>query len=432
MDQITPATSNLDINSYAFDPNEIATLLSNYYSLLARMHYISPSSIRQPPHAPPINTALARSLHCSPAVISLLEALPYVQGYGGEDDFMLGGSFADFRDDGELKQSRDPSYVGGDVWDRETDEEGGKYVADWVCVLNASGHRGSLLYLDTRNGEITIDDQGSCGDPYFQQRGIRARPGVSPHPRNRNRIEHLPGRPAADVFRDISARIETLEWVPFSDGMRILFPPRREHDSFNDEAPCEYDEVKMLYETYGWPENFKGEEFDEAMERYLEFCSVRGEAIEPMMRVWAKKCEVRRAEKWVSSHSGMRSEDGVWNRNPNMAKEDVENLEKQLVSGTEFLDRVRKEYDEVVKEAGGEQDIDVLMQRAWVVYLKRQLSYFRESYRYYATEEGAKYRKDEEIVKLEDKMRILEERLENVDEEPMSVFEAVGMPVGDD
>ncbi|KAH8676736.1 hypothetical protein BGZ60DRAFT_371804 [Tricladium varicosporioides] len=378
MDQITPATSNLDINSYAFDPNEIATLLSNYYSLLARMHYISPSSIRQPPHAPPINTALARSLHCSPAVISLLEALPYVQGYGGEDDFMLGGSFADFRDDGELKQSRDPSYVGGDVWDRETDEEGGKYVADWVCVLNASGHRGSLLYLDTRNGEITIDDQGSCGDPYFQQRGIRARPGVSPHPRNRNRIEHLPGRPAADVFRDISARIETLEWVPFSDGMRILFPPRREHDSFNDEAPCEYDEVKMLYETYGWPENFKGEEFDEAMERYLEFCK------------------------------------------------------KQLVSGTEFLDRVRKEYDEVVKEAGGEQDIDVLMQRAWVVYLKRQLSYFRESYRYYATEEGAKYRKDEEIVKLEDKMRILEERLENVDEEPMSVFEAVGMPVGDD
>ncbi|KAH6675587.1 hypothetical protein B0J14DRAFT_637082 [Halenospora varia] len=431
MDQITPATSNLDINSYTFDPNEIATLLSNYYSLLARMHYISPSSIHQPPHAPPINTTLARSLHCSPSVISVLEALPYVQGYGGEDDFMLGGSFADFRDDDELKRSRDPNYVGGDVWDRGVDEEGGKYVEDWVCVLNASGHRGSLLYFDTRNGEITIDDQGSCGDPYFQERGIRTRLGMNPHPKNQNRIYHLPSRPAVDVFADISKMIESLEWVPFGDGMRILFPPRREQENFNEEAPCEYDEVKMLYETYGWPENFKGDEFDEAMERYLEFCNMRREAIEPMMRVW-EKCEVKGAEKWVNGHAGRRSEDGVWDRNPDMAKEEVENLEKQLVSGRGWLDRVRKEYDEVVKEAGGEQDMEVLMESAWRVYLKRQLDYLRESYRYYATEEGAKYRKDDEIVKLEHKMRILEERLENVDEEPMSVFEAVGMPVGDD
>lgn len=155
MDKITPAVANLTVSpnltnaNYDFDPHEIASLLGNYYQLLARMRYLPHSVIKHPPHNPPIDVPFAQSLGLEPQVIELLQLLPYVEGLGNEEEFILWGSFADFRDNAVLMQSRDPDYVSPEGG---YEEERGEYVLPWMLTLNSCGNHGSIMYLDTRNG----------------------------------------------------------------------------------------------------------------------------------------------------------------------------------------------------------------------------------------------------------------------------------------
>ena len=158
MDPITAAISHLTISSANqtnanFDPHEIASLVGNYYHLLARMRYFPHSFIKHPPHNPAIDVPFAQSLGLEPQVIELLQLLPYVEGVGSEDEFILWGSFADFRSNGDLLQSRDPDYVSPEGG---YEEERGEYVLPWVLTLNDCGNHGSIMYLDTRNGISTI------------------------------------------------------------------------------------------------------------------------------------------------------------------------------------------------------------------------------------------------------------------------------------
>jgi hypothetical protein len=132
-------------NSGTFNPHEIADLIGRYYQLFAKMRYIPESAIKYPPHSPAIDIPYAQSLGLEPQVIELLQLLPYVEGYNMDDEFILGGSFADFRDNEVLQQSRDPCYV---MPEGGPDEENGEYVRPWMLVLNQSGNHGSIMYLD--------------------------------------------------------------------------------------------------------------------------------------------------------------------------------------------------------------------------------------------------------------------------------------------
>ncbi len=131
----------------SFNPRDIAALMARYYELLARMRYFPSSAIKYPPHSPPIDIAFAQSLGLEPQVIELLQILPYVEGYRNEDEFILGGSFADFRKKGVLSQSRDPAFAEPEG---DFDSENEQYVRPWVLVLNECGNHGSIMYLDTR------------------------------------------------------------------------------------------------------------------------------------------------------------------------------------------------------------------------------------------------------------------------------------------
>lgn len=145
--------SRLDISNSSqtqFNPHEIATLLSEYYQLMSRMRYFSPDCIKYPPHNPPIDVPFAQSLGLEPQVIDLLQILPYVEGLNNEDEFILYGSFADFRRKRVLRQSRDPDFASPEG---DYEEENGKYVMPWVLVLNECGNHGSIMYFDTRNSK---------------------------------------------------------------------------------------------------------------------------------------------------------------------------------------------------------------------------------------------------------------------------------------
>jgi len=136
--------------SYAFNPKEIASLMARYYELLAKMRYIPKSSIKYPPHDPAIDLDVCKKLGLESQVIELLQILPYVEGTGSEDEFILGSSFADFRNVATLEQSRDPGYADPE---EGFDAENGEYVRPWVIVLADCGNHGSIIYLNTKTGK---------------------------------------------------------------------------------------------------------------------------------------------------------------------------------------------------------------------------------------------------------------------------------------
>lgn len=136
----------------AYDPFEIVDLMTALYELYLKMRYITPSSLKYPPHSPPVDVSLAKSLGVEPQVIAILQLLPYVEGRGSEDNFFQWGGFADYREGRNLEQMLcDPLYRSPDK-SKGSEEEKGPYVKPWVLPLNACGNRGTVLFFDTRNG----------------------------------------------------------------------------------------------------------------------------------------------------------------------------------------------------------------------------------------------------------------------------------------
>jgi hypothetical protein len=133
----------------AFNPLEIVDLMTRYYQLLSQMRYFPESCIKHAPHDPPVDAEFAASLGMEPQVIELLQLLPYVDGLHNEDEFIMHGSFADFRKRSVLEQSRDPKFIRPE---KGFDIENGEYVRPWVLVVTECGNRGTVVYYDTRNG----------------------------------------------------------------------------------------------------------------------------------------------------------------------------------------------------------------------------------------------------------------------------------------
>jgi hypothetical protein len=114
-------------------------------------HQLFPYYIKYPPHSLAIDVELATSLGMEPRVICLMHKPPYIEGYRDKDEFILGGSFADFRDTGVLERNRDPGFKDPGL-SKSWEEEGGPYARPWVLVVNECGNHGSILHFDTRNG----------------------------------------------------------------------------------------------------------------------------------------------------------------------------------------------------------------------------------------------------------------------------------------
>ncbi|KAI9641789.1 hypothetical protein NHQ30_009648 [Ciborinia camelliae] len=68
-----------------YDQQEIVTLITKYYDILAKMHYFPSFCIKYAPHNPPIDVDLVKGYGLESQVIELLQALPYVEGYSNED-----------------------------------------------------------------------------------------------------------------------------------------------------------------------------------------------------------------------------------------------------------------------------------------------------------------------------------------------------------
>ena len=146
---------------------QITNLIGDLYQLLAKMQYLDldQGTLDYPPHTNPeksINTALATQSHLIPEAIQLLQQLPYViaptrwMHGAGDNEFVLYGCFADFRNDDELEESRDPLYAGVNPKDESVgwDDEYGQYMRPWYVPLSRLGNHGSVLILNMKNREL--------------------------------------------------------------------------------------------------------------------------------------------------------------------------------------------------------------------------------------------------------------------------------------
>ncbi|KAI9837972.1 MAG: hypothetical protein M1819_006126 [Sarea resinae] len=211
------------------DLYEIAGLMGEWYELLAKMRYFSPSEIAYPPHvSPAINTSLAAELGMGRQAVSLLQLLPYMGCCRGEDwPLICSGSFADFRDDDDLVRSRDPMFNGHEDYTSGWDLETGPYMRPWHVALNQMGNHGAVLLLNTRTKHKELKTHWKNPS------------------KNANYFDHLPGRRPMDALRDYIARLRRLEWLP--GGI--------------EQGWDEYDDLRALYLSHGWPDAFDSEAF---------------------------------------------------------------------------------------------------------------------------------------------------------------------------
>jgi hypothetical protein len=112
-----------------------------------------------------------------------------------------------------------------------------------------------------------IDQLGYYADEWYLD-GVSQNPPPNPSP-NRNAIDHYPSRPAPILLRDYINRLQTLEWIPFpiNGGKGIR--------SSSDGDRPQYEEIKQLFISNGWPDNFSGTAFAKAAAIWEEARSVR-------------------------------------------------------------------------------------------------------------------------------------------------------------
>lgn len=194
---------------------EIADLMLQIYQTLAAMRFIPASSIIPGPHD--IDLKLAEECELDPLVIHLHQNLPYIDKEKSEmQDFIFGGEFADFRDAGDVEQSRDPFYAGWKEYNDgkgKWDEEGGEYIRPWVTPLSMMGNHQAVILYDARQHRIWIIDQEgwSTSDPALSNSN---RGWVESTSKNGMNFDHIPSRPAPEVLKDIIKWYRTLEIIP--------------------------------------------------------------------------------------------------------------------------------------------------------------------------------------------------------------------------
>lgn len=146
---------------YPGTPEEVASMMGEFYEMLAEMGYYEHSDIAYPPHTNPgINASYASTLGYSQKAITMMEMLPYLDmadlkwNHGaGDGEFLLYGVFVDYREEGSLEEL-DPFYALDDAeLPKGFDEPGGKYMKPDYILLSRLGNHGVAMVLNTKNCE---------------------------------------------------------------------------------------------------------------------------------------------------------------------------------------------------------------------------------------------------------------------------------------
>ncbi|PQE04757.1 hypothetical protein CJF30_00004538 [Rutstroemia sp. NJR-2017a BBW] len=182
-------------------------------------------------------------------------------------------------------------------------------------------------------------------------------------------------------------------------------------------------DMKLLFLTYGWPDNFDASGFDDAYVRLREFFVIRSDTVAGARPIIHALREVQQAEEDLARHS-RRLHNGVWDRFPNKRRVQIRKLERLTRGKTQRLESVRAKFEEVKLASGGWESEEEQIRKTWRKYLRDRIRHAQNNLTF-MTGRGSHLYSKEQISEQEEEVATLQKRLENVHEEPTSVEMAI-------
>nr|GAT53550.1 predicted protein [Mycena chlorophos] len=248
----------------AYDPTEVARLVTEFYMLLVEMGHWEASEIRFPPHLdPPVNTQLAKQLGLEAGVIELMQRLPYLRRTVARDEarhVLARTHLADYTVEEDLRESRRRhTYARGDVPPLEP----------WILPLTLAGRDGWHLMLDTKIGAVRAFSTDGYGVNPDNVEYVR-HPYIAPEDDDVawTQYKRVPAVPAADYFRQLTSAYRSLERLPLVDADdNDPHTYRPSHRDWHNMPPATRNQLQLydsqygrkptllaLYKEYGWPD----------------------------------------------------------------------------------------------------------------------------------------------------------------------------------
>ncbi|KAH7070684.1 hypothetical protein BKA63DRAFT_545167 [Paraphoma chrysanthemicola] len=207
--------------------SEVATALRDFYSFLARLPWLEPSDILEPPPQgwPSINSDNFAPLHKSSAVIDLLKHIPYLR---------MDGSFE--------------RYTLIDCWEIPDTSQRENNFPDWVVALTYGKVHGQYIMLDTTDGTALSYSVQALHDPVYEADDPRAWRNECANPGSMARL--------SDILNEWKHDYEQLNLIGQTNGNGPL------HEESSGDA---YKKVRALMLAHGWPNTFDRENCRKAM-----------------------------------------------------------------------------------------------------------------------------------------------------------------------
>jgi hypothetical protein len=141
--------------------NEVSTALRDFYSFLARLPWLEPYNILEPPAQgwPDITSNNFAPLHKNDTVIELLKHLPYLRMDGPFERYTLVHSTYPYDYRRDYFQTITPAI---DCWETPDTRERDYDIPEWVVPLMYAKVHGQYIMLDTTGGIFKLPSAKAC------------------------------------------------------------------------------------------------------------------------------------------------------------------------------------------------------------------------------------------------------------------------------
>ncbi|KAF7529695.1 hypothetical protein G7054_g9775 [Neopestalotiopsis clavispora] len=249
----------------AYNEDTIVELVTEIYQLQIKLCAIEADQIAfAPDGGHHINVELCESLHYSPAAVSLMKRLPYPKKQEMQLDISLlpEGFPLVYTHDSDIYNGRDPEYApSGGLIPLRLD-----FLLPQDVALTLMYTRDGVSHiLDTQDGKLIPAPALASLSLMFQLGTLRLfRPQKYPtapegyqheRPDDMSHYRNWPPQDAETYLRDLVNNIKTLKSIPCS-----LYPYYLETDE-----PDAQSEMKEIIESYGWPDQFRRDEWKSRM-----------------------------------------------------------------------------------------------------------------------------------------------------------------------
>ncbi|CAI9627207.1 unnamed protein product [Alternaria burnsii] len=226
---------------------EVATALLDFYNFLARLPWLKPSDILEPPAQgwPNITSDNFAPLHKNGTVIELLKRLPYLRMDGPFERNTLAWSTypCDYRRD--YFQKVEP---GIDCWEIPDTSERDYDFPEWAVALTYGKVHRQYIMLDTTDGTAMRYQVQTLHDPVFGADDPRAWRNECSNPGSTARL--------SDILNEWKNDYAQLHLIGQTNGRGPVHA---------DSSGEEYKELHALMLSHGWPDELDRESCRNAM-----------------------------------------------------------------------------------------------------------------------------------------------------------------------